>query len=180
VPLPKKAVPQPAPAPARKTTRKTGEVLADARRARKAAKAAPAPEPRPSAAKTRAGQMPPLDPTGTSDLAIAMRELLVGGETRQEVMHRVTQLLQGSQTRGGKPKPVSTIINHALNRALAHGYKVEASWRLVQDPKYKRPSDEIVVEVNETKRGIEVVVTTPSHDDTPETVTVKKLPRLKR
>lgn len=92
-----------------------------------------------SRAKIRAQGMRPLDPTKDSDLSLAMREMLIGGASRQEVLHRLREGLAQSVTRSGRSKPASTIMNHALNRAEAHGYKVESSWRLVPIPGYVEP-----------------------------------------
>lgn len=105
---------------------------------------APAPPPVPvddelSQARARAAMMPPINPAGDSDLSLAMREMIKGGKTRQEVMHRVRDQLNGKATRNGKPKPVSTIMNHALNRAEAHGYQVVQSWILVPIPGHVEP-----------------------------------------
>jgi hypothetical protein len=54
-------------------------------------------------------------------------------------MHRLEGILAGRTTRSGRTKPVSTIINHVLNRALTHGYVVESYWRLVPARDARQP-----------------------------------------
>lgn len=113
------------------------------RKIAKKAVAAPAAPVELSQARIRAAEMPPIDPNSDSDLALAMREMLKGGATRGEVMHRVKDVLAGQPTRTGREKPVSTIMNHALNRATAHGYRVEESWQLVPIEGWVEPEREV-------------------------------------
>lgn len=102
-------------------------------------KAAQAGAPSLSKAKERAAGMSPLDPTKDSDLSMALREMITGGTSRQEVLHRVRANLEQSTTRNGRTKPASTIMNHALNRAEAHGYRVVSTWKLERIPGYVEP-----------------------------------------
>ena len=115
-----------------------------------------------SQARIRAAEMPPIDPNGDSDLALAMREMLKGGVTRGEVMHRVKELLAGQPTRTGREKPVSTIMNHALNRATAHGYVVQESWQLVPVAGYVEPVREAKAKLGPPPRKAAKKVAAPA------------------
>jgi hypothetical protein len=75
-------------------------------------------------------------PTGVdfvagSDMETAFKAVLEGGESRAAVAHRLAEIWKDTPTRNNGPKPVSTIINHVVRRALASGYKLVQSWQIV-------------------------------------------------
>jgi hypothetical protein len=59
--------------------------------------------------------------------------VLQGGESRVQVSRALSEDWKDSPTRAGGAKPVSTIVNHVVRRALSSGYHLEESWRLVPD-----------------------------------------------
>jgi hypothetical protein len=66
-----------------------------------------------------------------SDVSVVLEQLMTGGASKREVASRISKLFAGQQTRGGKPKPVSTIMNQVEGQMKARGFRVESNWRLV-------------------------------------------------
>lgn len=71
-----------------------------------------------------------------TDMAVAFEEALKGGASRAEVVMRLKSKWLNHRTRNNRPKPVSTILNYVLRKALANGYVIEQHWRLIkpEDP----------------------------------------------
>lgn len=70
--------------------------------------------------------------TPGTDMAVAFEEVLKGGGSRADVSHRLSSMWSGSKTRNGNSKPVSTILNHVIRRALSTGkYEIRQEWKLV-------------------------------------------------
>lgn len=64
-----------------------------------------------------------------SDTAYIWEEIQKGGASRRDVMDRISQHYAKVTTRGGKPKPVSTVMNYLIRRAIASGkYEIVSSW----------------------------------------------------
>lgn len=66
-----------------------------------------------------------------SDISVVLAELLKGGESKHHVATRISEVFEGRQTKGGNPKPVSTVMNQVENLMRARGFQVESSWKLV-------------------------------------------------
>lgn len=66
-----------------------------------------------------------------SDLAIVWEEVQKGGSSRREVAENCRKRFEGRTTASGKPKPVSTLLNQVVSRALASGYVIKESWQIV-------------------------------------------------
>lgn len=109
-----------------KPTRKTAPV-------KKAAKKAAG---RSKAVATRTAPAKRTETQGTnfrpgSDAEFIFHEALKGGTSRQEVVTRVKEHYKEQPTRNGGPKPVSTVLNQVIRRALSTGdYEIVESWKL--------------------------------------------------
>lgn len=65
-----------------------------------------------------------------TESAFISDELVKGGSTRVEVMHRISGQLS-AKTRKGNDKNVSSLISGILRKLYAKGYTIEATWRVV-------------------------------------------------
>lgn len=61
----------------------------------------------------------------------AVIEVLRGGETRQEINHRVAALLP-PQTKNGTPKMVSNLVSSVIRRMTQQGFTVTGTWKMVK------------------------------------------------
>jgi hypothetical protein len=66
-----------------------------------------------------------------SDQDIILREMIAGGADKHEIIERCNVLFAGRTTSGGKPKPVSTVVNQLIHAMRAKGFKVESTWRII-------------------------------------------------
>lgn len=73
-----------------------------------------------------------------SDAKTVFEFMLAGGDTRAAITAALQDHYKDQTTRGGQPKPVTTIMNAVLTRALNAGYTIESHWRLVKDPNAKK------------------------------------------
>lgn len=112
-----------------------------------------------------------------SDMALAFEELQRGGQTRTEVNARIMERFGETKTRAGNPKPVTTIVNQVLRRALENGWTVEASWRLVQ-PAGGAPEGVKVVDTSDLPHMPQFIAPA-SPTDEQETVPVRPTPARK-
>lgn len=69
---------------------------------------------------------------GSEHFIVAV-EVLRGGVTRQEVNHRVADLLP-SETRNGTPKAVSNLVSGVINYMIKQGFTIDGRWTM------KRPA----------------------------------------
>ena len=67
-----------------------------------------------------------------TDMETAFQEVLIGGDSRAAVSHRLAAMWTDTKTRNGNDKPVSTILNHVIRRARANGYEIQQTWKLVK------------------------------------------------
>lgn len=64
-----------------------------------------------------------------SDAAIVWKALQAGGTSRKDVQTRLEEHFADQVTRGGKPKPVSTVMNQVIRRALqTQKFRVVSAW----------------------------------------------------
>lgn len=66
-----------------------------------------------------------------SDFATVFSAMLDGSDSRVAITRSLQDYFSGTQTRGGKPKPVTTIMNSVLTRALDSGYTIDSHWKLI-------------------------------------------------
>jgi hypothetical protein len=66
-----------------------------------------------------------------SDVAIVLEELIRGGDNKHDVANRIARRLEDRRTKGGNPKPVSTVMNQVQSQMTARGFTVQSGWRLV-------------------------------------------------
>lgn len=133
----KKAVPTKAPQKAVKKTAKPKAHPTKPPATRKAAKVSQRPPTKkaatskPATAKKRATPPPPTDMVFRpgSDSQVIWEEILKGGTSRKDVLMRLAAHYSGVTTRGGKPKPISTVMNYLIRRAVQTGkFEVVSSW----------------------------------------------------
>lgn len=65
----------------------------------------------------------------SEQFAVAV-EILKGGVTRQDVNHRVRELLPPT-TRTGTPKAVSNLVSGVIGKLTARGFIVEGNWKMI-------------------------------------------------
>lgn len=73
-----------------------------------------------------------------SDSAVVFEAMKAGADSRLTITKSLQEHFSGQKTRGGRDKPVTTVMNAVLERALKAGYEIESSWRL----RKKRNTDE--------------------------------------
>lgn len=87
------------------------------------------------------GSSKELDPiTGfitDTDQDIIAKELLAGGDSRAEIVERVTGLLD-EYTREGNPKQTVNLVGNVILKLLKRGWTIESSYRLVPPRKTPR------------------------------------------
>lgn len=66
-----------------------------------------------------------------SDVSVVLDELLKGGTDKHDVARRISARFQGRTTRGGKQKPISTVMNQIQNEMVKRGFRVQSSWKLL-------------------------------------------------
>lgn len=131
----KKVTQEGAPTPVKKTAAaKPTKAMKTVKKAVKTSKATSAPQ---TMKRKRKNTLPTGDFNPDTDMYVAFQEALAGGDSRTDVTRRLASKWEGVTTRNDKPKPVSTIMNHVVRRALANGYRVEQYWRLVKDDSAK-------------------------------------------
>lgn len=69
--------------------------------------------------------------TAGTDQSIILAEMVQGGESKHAIIERCNTLFDGKVTTGGKPKPISTIVNQLVHLMAARGYTIESTWKLV-------------------------------------------------
>lgn len=65
-----------------------------------------------------------------SDQFVVAVEIMKGGVTRQEINHRVKDILPPT-TRTGTPKAVSNLVSAVVNKMADQGFQVEGSWKMI-------------------------------------------------
>lgn len=103
-------------------------------------------------AKKRAAPSMSIHFAEGTDMRTALEEIIKGGGSRGDVASRLTEMWKEHPTRTGREKPVSTIINHVVRRALANGYVIEQQWRLVKADGSTPTMDEIPAD-NKTRNA---------------------------
>ncbi len=75
-----------------------------------------------------------LDPiTGfipDTDQDIITRELMEGGESRADIVERVTELLE-PYTRNGKPKQVVNLVGNVIMKLKDRGWHIESHFKMI-------------------------------------------------
>jgi hypothetical protein len=65
-----------------------------------------------------------------SDQFVVVVEILKGGTTRQEINHRVRDILPPT-SRTGSPKAVSNLVSGVVNKMAACGFAVQGNWKMI-------------------------------------------------
>jgi hypothetical protein len=69
--------------------------------------------------------------TAGTDQSIILEEMIKGGADKHAIIERCNERFAGQTTSGGKPKPVSTVVNQLIHAMTARGFTVESTWRFV-------------------------------------------------
>lgn len=72
-----------------------------------------------------------------SDQSVILAEMVKGGADKHDVIERCVKMFEGQKTSGGKPKPVSTVVNQLLVAFKERGFTVESTWRFVPPAELK-------------------------------------------
>ena len=67
-----------------------------------------------------------------SDAEVVWGFIQAGGASRKEVQEKIEAHFAGVVTRGGQPKPISTVMNQVIRRAVADGWVFDSTWKMVK------------------------------------------------